>query len=251
MVVKVGKHEVELYDTIEKLPIVRFHRYQKMMLLDAGLGGDLAAFDSKLERARHYILSGDKDNASKELENLRLAVYFIQNGITPRHRAFAALVRRVDGREFAEIGDAETDEILALLSDAPADEMDGGLSDVKKKMTDEISLYFPALFNDGVEKEYYDLLKRRTEKLLDGIIQGSEDPEADAEDLTIKVLLYVKPKLYTGSEGLDVQYDKRFETLCLILGEQLGIDAKTKTVAEFYNAFEYLQSRAKKQKARK
>lgn len=36
---------VELYDSIEDLPIMRFHKYNKMLLVDAGVGSDLSDFD--------------------------------------------------------------------------------------------------------------------------------------------------------------------------------------------------------------
>ncbi|MGF2526095.1 hypothetical protein ACQUW0_27690, partial [Ralstonia pseudosolanacearum] len=47
--VKIGKHTVEMYDTIEELPIVRFHKYQKLLLIDAGIGADIVAFDQRIE----------------------------------------------------------------------------------------------------------------------------------------------------------------------------------------------------------
>ena len=36
-----GTHKVVMYDSIEELPIVRFQKYNKMLMLDAGLGSDV------------------------------------------------------------------------------------------------------------------------------------------------------------------------------------------------------------------
>ena len=41
-----AKHKVELYDSIDELPIVRFHKYNKMLLIDAGVGSDLSDWDA-------------------------------------------------------------------------------------------------------------------------------------------------------------------------------------------------------------
>ena len=93
---KIGKHTVEYFDTIEELPIVRFHKYQKLLLIDAGVGSDIAAFDQRIERVRRFLAAAKPDNAQQELENLRQCVYMIQNGISPQHRAFAVLVTQKD-----------------------------------------------------------------------------------------------------------------------------------------------------------
>ena len=53
--VKLGKHSVTLYDSIDELPIVRFHKYSKMLLVDAGVGSDINDFDAHIERAVRYI----------------------------------------------------------------------------------------------------------------------------------------------------------------------------------------------------
>ena len=36
--VQIKGMNVELYDSIEDLPIMRFHKYNKMLLVDAGVG---------------------------------------------------------------------------------------------------------------------------------------------------------------------------------------------------------------------
>ena len=50
--VKIGKHTVELYDTIEELPVIRFHKYQKYLLVDSGIGSTIEDFDKHIEKAR-------------------------------------------------------------------------------------------------------------------------------------------------------------------------------------------------------
>ena len=39
--VQLTHHKVELYNSIEELSIERFHKYNKMLLVDSGIGGSM------------------------------------------------------------------------------------------------------------------------------------------------------------------------------------------------------------------
>lgn len=244
---KIGKHTVEYFDTIDELPIVRFNKYQKLLLIDAGVGSDVAAFDQRMEKVRRFLMLGQSDNAQKELENVRQCVFLIQSGINPQHRAFAALVTKVDGTECNDLSDDGLAKVTAMLQDAPVIELAARLDAAKKKIDDELMLYFPSLFDDSRVKEYFDLLKKRTMEILNGIVQGIAEPLATkaVERLTTLLITYSNPKLFTGSESAEIQFDRQFENLCLVLSEQLHVKPKDYTVLEFYNAFDFVKERNK------
>lgn len=244
---KIGKHTVELYDSIDELPIVRFHKYQKLLLVDSGIGSDISAFDQRIERARRYLSEGKTDLASRELENLRQTVYFIQSGISPKHRAFAVLVSKIDGKPCDDIRDEALGKISEMLQDVPEKELTTHLDAVKKKIDEELRLYFPSLFADSEVKEYYDLLKKRTMTVLENIIAGVEKPEEtrEVDRLTTLLVTYSHPKQFNGSESAEILFDRQFENLCLVLSEQVHVKPKAFTVLEFYNAFDFVQERAR------
>ena len=251
---KIGKHTVIMYDTIDELPIVRFHKYQKLLLIDAGVGSDIVAFDQRTEKMRRYLMDGKIDHAKQELENLRQSVFMIQNEISPKHRAFAVLVAKIDGRECNDLTDDALARLTKELNDAPEKELTAQLEAVKKKIDEELRIYFPALFGDSQVKEYYDLLKKRTLALLQNIVDGVDRPDEtpEIEKLTTALITYSNPKSFTGSESAEIQFDRQFENLCLVLSEQLHVKPKEYTVLEFYNAFDFVQERAKQaEKAQK
>ena len=252
--IKLGKHTIEMYDAIDELPIVRFHKYQKLLLIDAGIGADITAFDQRIEKVRRFLMAGKPDMAGQELENLRQTVYLIQNEINPKHRAFAVLVTKMDGCVCDDLSDSALDSLTQDLNDIPMQEFTAQLEAVKKKIDGELTLYFPRLFNGSEVKEYYDLLRKRTLEILNGIIDGLPNPAwTDAvEKLTTALITYANPKLFTGSESVEIQFDRQFENLCLVLSEQLHVKPKEYTVLEFYNAFDFVQERARKaEKAQK
>lgn len=243
-----------MYDAIDELPIVRFHKYQKLLLIDAGVGADITAFDQRIEKTRRFLMDGKPEKAQQELENLRQSVYLIQSGINPKHRAFAALVTKLDGVECNEISDDALARITEALSDSPEKELTAQLDAVKKKIDGELMLYFPGLFADSEIKEYYDLLKKRTIAVLENIIAGKDAPDTtpEIEKLTTALITYSNPKCFAGSDSVEIQFDRQFENLCLVLSEQLHVKPKEYSVLEFYNAFDFVQERAKKaEKAQK
>lgn len=248
--VKIGNHEVEYYNAIDEMPIARFHKYQKYLLIDSGIGGDIPAFDARMEKVRQYLKEGQTDNAIKELGNLRQSVYLILSGINPKHRSFASLVTKIDGKVYDTMTDDVIEEIVQTLSDVSINDVAVHFESAKKKIDTELMLYFPSLFNDADVKEYFDLLKRRAMEILNNIIKGKKEPDKSPliEKLNMQLITYTKPKTFDGSEGVEIQFDRQYENLCLALSEQLHVNPKGYTVLEFYNAFDLIQERARKAK---
>lgn len=245
--IKIGTHDVEYYDAIDELSVVRFHKWQKFVMIDSGIGADIQSFDQHIEKARRYCMTGKNDLAEKELMNLRQCVYFIQQELSPAHMAFAALVKSIDGKNCDDISDDALRDVAALFANMPNKDLTDHMDSVKKKIDGELMLYFPRLFADSEVKEYYDIMRQRLLAILRGIIDGQPAPDEipEVEELTNKIILYSNPKNFAGSDSIEIQFDKNFENLCLVLAHNLNIDAKTKTVMEFYNAFEYLKDKAK------
>ena len=193
-------------------------------------------------------MEGQTDNAAKELANMRQSINLILSGINPKHRAFATLITKIDDKVYDVITDDTIAEIVETLSDVSISDMAVHFEAAKKKIDSELMLYFPSLFNDSDVKEYFDILKRRTLAILKNIISGKSNPDktTEVEKLNSKLITYTSPKDFAGSEGVEVQFDRQYENLCLALSEQLHVNPKGYTVMEFYNAFDLIQERAKK-----
>lgn len=241
---KIGGHKVRMYEGIDEMPIVRFQKFQKYVLIDAGIGGDIASFDQRCAKVRGYLAQGKPDLAAQELENLRQCIAFIQGEINPGHRAFATLVESIDGERVEDISDEGMARVLERLGGSMTlSETATTARAVKKKIDAELAAYFPALFNSSDTKEYFDLVRKRTLAVLEALSRGEV---ADVDELTTAVVCFSKPKSFAGPHGVEVNYDRNFETICISLSENLGMRPKDCTVLEFYNAVELLQERARK-----
>ena len=240
-------HRVRVYDSIDALPIRRFHVYNRMLLVDAGIGSDISDFDGHVERVVRYIKKSDLDSAAKEMDNLRQNVYMIMTGQSVRDLSFACLVAEIDGQPQDDLSPEGLQKVVGMLGGATREETTEAYASVKKKIDDNLGLYFPALFNDVATREYYDILKRLTVTNLARVADGdSDERQSQAEDLRERLVLFQKPKVFTGHDGLEVRHDKEFETMCLMITKETGRDAKEMTVLEYYNAYEYLREKSRK-----
>ena len=114
-----GRHTLELYDAIDEMPIGRFHRFNRCLMVDAGIGGDIAAVDAHLAKAIGFMKTEKTDLAVRELENMRQGIWLIQQGIDPKFSAFASLIASVDGRSTEGMSESELDGLLEELKDVP------------------------------------------------------------------------------------------------------------------------------------
>lgn len=246
--VKLGSHSLEIYDSIDELPMKRFHKFNKMMLVDSGVGSSLSDADAHLERIKAFIRVRKADEAMKEVDNLRTNLYFVISSISPKYLAFASLVKSLDGTECNDLSDDGLQEVVDKLGDVTVTELNEEFDSVKKKIESDLLQYFPQMFDDSNAKEYFDLLRRRTLSVLDGIISGKAD-DNEIERITTELLVYSKPYLFSGAESAEIQFDKQFDKMCHIISYHLNVSPKDYTVTEYYSAFDYIKEIIKAKKA--
>jgi hypothetical protein len=232
-------HVVRIFDSIDELPITRFHKYNKYLLIDSRIGSDLNDVLARIDRAIRYIGS-NKELAVVELENMKQAMFLINETICPRHLAFAALVDSIDGKRITDLSDESMQGVVDTLGKTKTNFIDRFIETVKKKMDEELNLYFPSKFEDANIKEYYDRLKSRMQLMLDKIIRGIDHKE-QINEIDDFLLSLSKPRIFWGKDGAEIMFDKQYEDMCLLLAQKLTVDPKKMTVLQFYNAFEYIK----------
>lgn len=236
---------LELYTDIEELPIVNFQEFNRLMLIDSGVGGDLEAIDRHLGAILRYNKLGQAEKLQKEAMNLRQNLAFCISGVTPKMAAFVPMIKSVNGQpveDFTEEGVART---LALLNreGATFGWLRGLVDWFKKKIEEQLEVFFPALTNSARVNEYYLLLKRRTLAVLGYILEGK--PQEEIEVWDEKMFLLFEPKTFSGKDGEEVRFIRRFEETCVLLGQQMAKDPKQMTVVEFYFALEIVKKQMK------
>ena len=224
---------IKLYDSIDEMPITNFQKYNKYILLDAGLGSDVNSVDEHIVNLAKLIKT-NMTKAQQELQNLRQNMYMIVSGISPKYMAFAALIQSIDNKPLDNLSDDYLKEVLDSIKEIKHSTIASFLMWVKKKLESELETYFPSEFGSTKEKEVYDKLKQRTILVLQGIV---EDKDTSTEVVEIDDFLFslYSPKSFIGSASAEVKYEKQFETSCMLISQKTGMTAKKMTVLEFYN----------------
>lgn len=236
---------IEIYDSIEEMPIVNFQKYNKYVLIDSGLGSDIEDIDEHLVNLAKLIKT-DLKKATQELQNMRQSMYMIVNEISPKYMAFAAIIHSFDGKKVTDLSEDNLKAMLAKLQFARHSSIIDLLIWVKKKVFTELETYFPQDFGPNAkEKEVFDKLKQRVIYKLQGIIKEEQEQYAEkvAEIDNYLFGLY-KPENFNGTESAEVKYDKQFEASCMLISQKANMNAKKMTVLEFYSTLSNLQKQA-------
>lgn len=228
-------HEIKLYDSIDEMPVVNFQKFNKYLLIDSGLGSDVDSIDTHIVNAAKYINSGKKAEAVQELQNMRQAIAFVVNNISPKYLAFAALIYSIDGKKQKDLSDENLKGIIdSIESSATHGQIVTLLRAIKKKLFFELETYFPAEFSSTKEKEVYDKLKIRTILQLQGIVDET-DYSNKMQEIDDGLFNLYKPKSFIGKTSVEISYDKHFESTCALISKETGLVPKEMTVLSFYN----------------
>jgi len=236
----INKKIVRVYDSIDEMPIVNFQKYNKYLLIDSGIGSDADDIDAHIVKIAKFIKANNNKKALQELQNMRQNMYMVNNEISPKYLAFAALIHSIDGKEVNDLSDDGLKKLLQDLKDIKHSKVIDFLLWLKKKITSELETYFPGDFVNPKEKEAYDKLKNRTLLVLDSIINDTDNTE-QIELIDTTMLNMHTPKVFIGSESVEVKYDKQFESTCLLIAQKTSMDAKKMTVLQFYNAVDNIK----------
>lgn len=239
----INKKIVRVYDSIDEMPIVNFQKYNKYLLIDSGIGSDADDIDAHIVKIAKYIKSNNNRKALQELQNMRQNIYMVNSEISPKYLAFAALIHSVDGKEVNDLSDDGLKKLLQDLKEIKHSKVIDFLLWLKKKVTSELEIYFPGDFVNPKEKEAYDKLKNRTLLVLDSIINDTDNTE-QIELIDTMMLNMHTPKVFIGSESVEVKYDKQFESTCLLIAQKTNMDARKMTVLQFYNAIDNIKAQA-------
>ena len=239
----INKKVIRVYDSIDEMPIINFQKYNKYLLIDSGLGSDTDDIDAHIVRIAKLIKTNSTKKALQELQNMRMNMHMVNNEISPKYLAFAALIHSIDGQKVEDLSDDGLKKLLDDIKEVKHSKIIEFLMWLKKKVSNELEVYFPGDFIDSREKEVYDKLKNRTLLVLDAIVNDIDNAE-QIKAIDTAIFSKYSPKIYDGSNSIEIKYDKQFESTCLLIAQKTSMDAKKMTVLQFYNALDNIKAQA-------
>lgn len=238
-------HKIEVHDDISELSVERFHQYSRYSLIASGIGDSLSDIDKHI-KAINELLTRDVKKAQQELLNLRQNLILVLNERDFRHKSFLFLVISVDGEKWMDFSDNGIERLYQLVNDAPLAEFDKALADVLREIDDQITRYFPEMFEDSWEKNRCDLLRKRAMLQVDEMNNGADHSD-EIKKISDQIWEKYEPKSYENDKAI-VDFDRQFENMCLILSKEFQGGVKGYTVMEFYSAYNLLKERDKEMK---
>jgi hypothetical protein len=130
---KINRCKVQMYDSIDEMPIWRHHKFTQLMVLNSGIGSTMADIENKLRDILKYIQS-DKAKAQKEVENLYQCFTMLNKGVNLPAQAMACLIYSIDGERCEDLTAEGLERTSKKLEQMKQGDLIDILQGVKKKL---------------------------------------------------------------------------------------------------------------------
>jgi hypothetical protein len=251
MIYNHGKHEIELWDSIHNLPVLRFQRFNKYQMQSIEIGNTFEDYDRRTVKALQFTRKGMTDEAIQELENRRQTVYNALNEFSPVGRCLAILVKRIDSRDYSQ-GFAPDDldrvlehlERIGLGMDVTIDK----LAEIKKKIETELVVYFPTFFPKNGNRQQTALRIRRMKMMLDGIIEPEQTNDDHLFSVEKEILETDRPNKWNVwvDGNMERVLEVEFRKFGIAVMEHSSESIEQISTFTFYSTVEHLKEKFKK-----
>ena len=87
---------------------------------------------------------------------------------------------------------------------------------------------------------------------MQNIAYGStEEREEQIKTFNDYLFGFSNPDKFYGSDGVEATYTRNFESMCILIADNLSQNPKKLTVIEYYQAFLYLKQKSKPKGSKK
>jgi chemotaxis protein CheY-P-specific phosphatase CheC len=135
--VEIGKHVIEFYDSADSLPIKRFQKFNKHLMIDNEVGSTFEDFLKRDAKIMEYLKKEMWKEAVDEMGNKTQTAFNLYKEYSPKEHALAIMVYSIDGEVMNDYSSSALDAIIKRLDEMKLSkkDMDQTVSEVKKKST--------------------------------------------------------------------------------------------------------------------
>lgn len=109
-----GVNTFEIYQNSSELPAVRYKEFQKFLLMDAGIGSDIASVNERFAALFKFLAAKKIDESMREAENLYYTHFSILDQINYTQMALGVLIHSINGQVLT---DFSTDKVRAYVDE--------------------------------------------------------------------------------------------------------------------------------------
>lgn len=230
---------VVIYDDIEQLPITRFNKMNKYLMLNDNIGSDISDFD-RVHYSKLLLLLEQKehDKVIQELENFRILVYNIINEINVEHLAFACLIYSIGDYVVTDLTESGLKSVLKKLNDIgfTQKELKKKITDTKESIFSDLEEYFPEQFKG---KNIVFWQKQREKVIADLRSLLGEDVSKEIDNFNKFMVSQIRPKNFMHGISDEVKYDREFEQNIIILSPYINKSIENCSTKEYFSLIEW------------
>jgi hypothetical protein len=242
--------KIELYESIDDLPIVRYHLFQLMLLQDSGIGSTMGDVVEHLSKMDYFMTHDMKKEAQDVRRNLQVTYFNIINELNYNHLAYACLVKRIGDETFTSIQTEHDvkqihDKLKAIVTVKEVDE-----EVEKKKMIFEAEMktFFPKRYQGVKTSELTRNEVRRQYLIAEYSVMSGDINESEHKIAVRKFLDQNKPRLLDNSTNSEViQSETAFHEMILIAQSSYSGINVFSTTKQFYSAMTLIEKQQEKQ----
>lgn len=131
----VGGYKVELYSSIDEMPMANYHKFNKYLMFESGLAPNANGVIGHLSRMNELLSAEEYDKLRLEIQNTYQAVSFIMEEMSPISMAFACMVHKIDGELVTDLSDEAMKLLSYRLNRERAKVLRSNVEELKKKLT--------------------------------------------------------------------------------------------------------------------
>lgn len=132
---RIKGHEIELWDSPEDLPIKKYQKFNKYLMIDNEIGSDYMDYAKRTAKLRAFLDKSMISEAIQEDNNRTQMVFNLMEEYSPKNMALAVMVRRIDNEKIDSSTSSKLEWIVKKLDEIGFSKkhLDEAIEAVKKK----------------------------------------------------------------------------------------------------------------------
>lgn len=236
---EIGGHKIERVDSAHELLAPRYMNFNRLVIIDSGIGSDLSALNQHDKMIIEYAKRGDFKKIIQETKNRNLCIQNVMRGLSPSHMAYIQLIHKIDGVLLTDFTDENAIRLVELFGKwgAKSNFFTSVIETLKKKFEAELDQMIPDRHDNPKEKEYYINRKRRLRLICKSIYDKANAKELELQRINDFLYSLAKPEAYSGNDGFEIKYMRNYEDMSFILSQHTGTNPKSMTIIEYLKAW--------------
>lgn len=247
-------HKVEIYNSPEDMPMKRYNRFNKFLMIDNEVGFSFEDYNKRSAKTYSFMKRGMNKEAMQELKNRNQMVFNAFMEYNPKGRAMAILVHSINNTVFRDYSGDGLDKVLDELEKIGFAQRIASqtVDEAKKKIESQLSKYFPSRFKsyDGVQ--FNNELIKMSLLEVRGILYGSSEELENQIGRHDKNMLSMNtPSSWNinAKDNMERRMEIDFEKYLFAVAEHTKIDVEEVSVYRFYALEEFIREKLSKNKS--